>query len=54
MPKQRTVTDKEIISEIVEVLEQLDGDDLADVHNYVCANEAEYVEDNMWLIKVLL
>ena len=50
----RTVNEKEIIAEIVEVLEQLDGDDLADAHNQVCANRAEYVEDNEWVITVQL
>lgn len=50
--KQRSVNEKEIIAEIVEVLEQLDGDDLAEAHNQICANHAVYISDNEWIIKV--
>jgi len=54
MAMKREVDEQGIIAEIVEVLQQLDGDDLADAHNQICANYAEYIEDSNWTITTML
>jgi len=52
--KGRVVDEKGIIAEMVEVLSEMDGDDLANAHNEVCANRAEYIEDSQWKITPVL
>jgi hypothetical protein len=42
---------KDIIKNITSALECLDGDEVAEVHNFICANHIEYVEDSIWKYK---
>lgn len=54
MSKTRILDDVELIEEILEVLEQMDSEDLAEVHNKICANRAETIEENKFKISVIL
>jgi len=54
MTDQRTLVYEDLMSEMLEVIEQLDGDKVAEIFNHVCANKAKYLEDGLWLITVKL
>ena len=54
MATTRKVDYEELIAEMLETMEECDGEDIAEIFNEICANKAEYLGDNQWKITVQL
>ena len=54
MATTRKVDYEELIAEMLETMEECDGEDIAEIFNEICANKAEYLGDDQWKITVQL
>ena len=39
---------QEVIDNITDVMEELDGEQIAEIYNQICSGNIEYIEDSVW------
>jgi len=42
------LTFTDVTDNIIEAMEELDGEQIAEIHNQICSRKIDYLEDSIW------